>query len=72
MTGSASRLSDLEVRVEFSPGISSRGAGPTPDILLNRHCVPKRSRILPCFSAGGGTLAACRAGKLRLSTAIYP
>jgi len=33
MTGSASRLSDLEVRVEFSPGISSRGAGPTPDIL---------------------------------------
>jgi len=62
----------LEVRVEFSPGIPSRSAGPTPDILLNRHCVPKRSRIFPCFSAGSGILAACQAGKFRLSTAIYP
>ena len=28
--------------------------------------------IFPCFSAGGGILAACQAGKLRFSTAISP
>ena len=66
------RLSDFEVRVEFSPGIPSRSEGPTPDILLNRHCVPKRSRIFTRFSAGGGILAACQAGRIRFSTAIYP
>jgi hypothetical protein len=44
MTGNASRLSDLEVSVEFSPGISSRGAGPTPDILL-RHWTRATRRL---------------------------
>jgi hypothetical protein len=40
-----SRLPDLEVHVEISSGIPRRGAGPTPGILLKRHCVPKKSRI---------------------------
>jgi hypothetical protein len=45
---SPSRLSDLEVRAEFCSGIP-HGSARTPDILLKRHCVPKRSRTFPCF-----------------------
>ena len=68
------RLSDLEVRVEFSSGIPPHSADLFDPAAagVKRYCVPKSSRILACFSAGGGILAACQAGKLRFSTAIYP
>jgi len=41
--GRPSRLSDLEVRVEFSSKTQPCKEGQPPDILLNGHFVPKKA-----------------------------